>query len=95
MGLVFYVFKYRKDVVMNNLLIAFPEKTEKERKQIAKKFYHNLLIHFIETIKFISISKKQIQKRSTGEFELLNKLIDKGKNVHIMAGHQFNWEYAN
>jgi len=94
-ALVFYVFKYRKDVVMNNLLIAFPEKTEKERIQIAKKFYHNFLDAFIESIKFITISTRQILKRSTGEFEVINKLTDKGYNVHIMAGHQFNWEFGN
>jgi KDO2-lipid IV(A) lauroyltransferase len=93
--LVFYVFKYRKDVVMSNLLIAFPEKAEKERIQIAREFYHNLLDTFIESIKFISISKKQILKRSTGDFEMINKLSDEGKNVHIMAGHQFNWEFGN
>lgn len=80
---------------MANLLIAFPEKTEKERKRIAKDFYHNLIDTFIESVKFISISKKQIQKRSTGELDILNGLIDKGYSVNMMAGHQFNWEYAN
>lgn len=94
-ALIFYVFKYRRDVVMNNLAIAFPEKKEQERKLIAKQFYHNLIDTFIESIKFISISKKEIQKRSSGEFELINRFIDKGSNVHLMAGHQFNWEYAN
>ncbi|MDZ4794580.1 MAG: lipid A biosynthesis acyltransferase [Bacteroidota bacterium] len=94
-GLVFYFFKYRRDVVLKNLLIAFPEKTEKERRQIAKQFYHNFIDTFIESIKFISISKKQIQKRSTSNFEIINQLIAKGYNVHLMAGHQFNWEFGN
>lgn len=80
---------------MNNLSIAFPEKSEKERRQIAKKFYHNFIDAFIESIKFISISKKQILKRSTCEFDLINELSAKGYNVHIMAGHQFNWEFGN
>lgn len=94
-GIVFYIFKYRRNIVMSNLAIAFPGKTEKERLQIAKKFYHNLIDTFLESIKFISITKKGIQKRATGEFELINQLTDKGYNVHIMAGHQFNWEFAN
>jgi len=38
---------YRKEVVMNNLLIAFPEKTKTERIQIAKQFYHNFIDSFI------------------------------------------------
>ncbi|MBK9660834.1 MAG: hypothetical protein IPO68_13220 [Chitinophagaceae bacterium] len=36
-GLMFYVFKYRKEVVLSNLAIAFPEKSEQERRAIAKK----------------------------------------------------------
>ena len=62
-GLIFYVFKYRRDVVMKNLLIAFPGMTEKERYKVAKQFYHNLIDTFIESLKFISITKRQILKR--------------------------------
>ena len=94
-GLMFYVFKYRKEVVLSNLAIAFPEKSEQERRDIAKKFYHNFLDAFVESIKFISISKLQIQKRSTCDFDLINQLSAKGYDVHIMAGHQFNWEFGN
>ncbi|MFM2336960.1 MAG: hypothetical protein RL115_153 [Bacteroidota bacterium] len=94
-GIVFYVFKYRRDVVFKNLAIAFPEKTVEERYKIAKQFYHNLIDTFIETIKFITISKKQILQRSSADFTVINELLSKGHNVHIMAGHQFNWEYGN
>ena len=76
-GLMFYVFKYRKEVVLSNLAIAFPEKSEQERRDIAKKFYHNFLDAFVESIKFISISKLQIQKRSTCDFDLINQLSAK------------------
>lgn len=89
------VFKYRREVVLNNLKIAFPEKTEVEIKAIAKQFYTYFTDTFIESLKFISISKKQVLKRSTGSFEVINEMIDKGYNINLMAGHQFNWEYAN
>src|SRR3954462_4297106 len=72
--LVYYVIKYRRAVVMNNLQIAFPEKTEEQRVKIAKEFYHNFLDTFIETIKFLSISDKEFSKRLTGNFELLTGL---------------------
>jgi Kdo2-lipid IVA lauroyltransferase/acyltransferase len=94
-GIAFYILKYRRDVVMSNLRGAFPEKTDAERLQIAKQFYHNFIDTMMESIKFISISRKQIEKRSTGEFELLHQLIAGGKNINLMAGHQFNWEFAN
>jgi Kdo2-lipid IVA lauroyltransferase/acyltransferase len=93
--LLFHVIKYRKDIVLNNLKIAFPEKTEAERIKICKKFYLYFTDALIESLKFISISKKQLIKRSTGSFDVINELIDKGYNINLMAGHQFNWEYAN
>ena len=36
--LIYYVFRYRKNVVLENLRLAFPEKSEAERKKISKKF---------------------------------------------------------
>lgn len=93
--LLFYVIKYRREVVLKNLAIAFPEKTEAERLKIAKQFYHNLIDTFIESLKFITLSKKAALKRSSADFTILHELINKGYNIHLMACHQFNWEYAN
>lgn len=94
-GLMYYVLKYRRDVVMNNLKIAFPEKTEQERVRIAKKFYHNLVDTFIETIKLISASSKFFQKRCIGNWEVINALKTGGRSVQLHLGHNFNWEWGN
>ena len=90
-----HVIKYRVDVVHQNLIIAFPNKTEKERKQIAYDFYQQFTDSFIETIKLLSISDKTFQKRFTSNVEVLNNLYPTGQSVQIMAGHFFNWEFAN
>jgi len=94
-GLFFYVFRYRRDIVMNNLLIAFPEKTEKERKAIAKKFYHNLIDMFVETIKMITVSDAFLEKRVTGNLGMIDKFYPSGKRVQVHVGHNFNWEWGN
>ncbi len=94
-GLVFYVFKYRRNIVMGNLRMAFPEKSEKERKAIAKKFYKNLMDMFIETIKMISASDKFIGKRTTANWEVMNAFYSSGKSVQVHLGHNFNWEWGN
>ncbi|HZI52641.1 MAG TPA: lipid A biosynthesis acyltransferase [Chitinophagaceae bacterium] len=94
-GLAFYIIKYRRDVVMNNLRIAFPEKTEKERKVIAKKFYHNLIDMFVETIKMISVSERVLEKRFTANWDLVNNIYPTGKSVQVHVGHNFNWEWGN
>jgi KDO2-lipid IV(A) lauroyltransferase len=93
--LVYHVFRYRKEVVLNNLAIAFPEKTEKERKQIARRFYRNLIDTFIETIKMITVSPRFIEKRFTGNWEALGAFQSTGRPVQIHLGHNFNWEWGN
>ena len=93
--LLYYVIGYRRQVVKSNLLLAFPEKTEKERVAIAKEFYHNFLDTFIESLKFLSLSDKEFSKRLTGNFELLTDLYATGQNVQLQSGHFFNWEYMN
>ena len=94
-GLVFYILKYRKKVVLANLQIAFPEKSEKERIRIARKFYHNLVDTFVETIKMMTVSEKFLEKRCSADFEVVNQLKVKGRPVQIHIGHNFNWEWAN
>lgn len=93
--LVYYGFGYRKAIVMKNLSIAFPDKTEAERVRIAKDFYHNFIDMIFETIKMFSISNKELQKRFSANYEVLNDLYDSGQNVQLECGHFFNWEIVN
>lgn len=80
---------------MKNLSIAFPEKTEKERRRIAKDFYHNFLDSFIEMIKLVAIDESELRRRVTGNVEVINGLVGKVPNVSIVSAHFFNWEFAN
>jgi KDO2-lipid IV(A) lauroyltransferase len=93
--IIYYVIGYRKEVVMNNLAIAFPNKSEKEKTIIAKKFYRNFTDNFIETLKLLSCSNKFINKHFKGDFSVFNNLYEKGKKCQVHLGHNFNWELAN
>ncbi|MEI9933866.1 MAG: lysophospholipid acyltransferase family protein [Ferruginibacter sp.] len=86
------VFSYRHDVVMSNLEHAFPEKSSEERKKIAAKFYHNFTDNWIETIKLLSISKREMNKKITGNYEVFYELHKTGKAVQVNLAHFFNWE---
>lgn len=79
-------------MVINNLRHALPEISEKERKKIASKFYRNFIDNWIETIKLISISRKSLHKRISGNFEIFNRLHASGKSAQLSLGHIFNWE---
>ncbi len=93
--LLYYIIRYRRKVVKSNLFIAFPEKTEAERKKTEREFYTNFTDNWIEFVKLFSISKKELNKRFTGDYKLLNELHFAGHNVQVNLGHYFNWEYAN
>lgn len=94
-GLLYYVIGYRKKVVRENLALVFPEKSEKERRQIEKKFYHHMCDMFMEMIKTMGISKKEIQKRFTvTNMALLNELEEKGINTMLMLPHYASWEWV-
>ena len=93
--IIYRLFGYRKKVVMSNLKTAFPERSESERIKIANEMYHQLIDTFLETIKLISISKEELNKRFVCNYEVVNDLFESGQNVQLHGGHFFNWEYVN
>ena len=72
--LLYYVIRYRKAVVLHNLTIAFPQKSEAEKIKIAKQFYKNFCDTFIETIKFMSAGRRFFQKRFTGNYQAIEDI---------------------
>lgn len=91
--LVYKVFGYRKKVVFENLHNAFPEKSEKEIKEIARKFYHHFCDLLVETVKLWNLPKKNALKRIRWvNIDLIREYYDKGKSLLIVCGHYGNWE---
>jgi len=92
--LIFYVIRYRKKVVYNNLRNSFPEKSEKEIIIIAKSFYRHLCDLFIESVKVINLSKEQLDKRVNYiNDEMLKDLYEREKDIALVSGHYGNWEW--
>ncbi len=86
---------YRQKTVRNNLMLAFPEKTVQERKRIEKEFYHHLCDLFLEMIKTISITKKQLLERMTyTNIELVQNYESQGKSVIVLLGHYASYEWT-
>jgi len=92
---IYYIFKYRRAVVRENLVNSFPTKTLTQIKSIEKKYYQNLLRIFYESIYSYGFTKPDWQKRITIENpELLTNILDNGTPVILMSGHFNNWEWA-
>ena len=93
--LMFYVIGYRKKVVLDNMRNSFPEKSEDEIKQIAKRFYARFADFMVETLKGITISEASLRKRvHFKNASMLNKYVEQQQSVVFLVSHQFNWEWA-
>lgn len=89
-----YVIGYRRKVIYHNIKNSFPEKSDKEIKEIQKKFYKNFSDYLVETLKTLSISIEELNKRHRfTNIKLFRKYELEGRNVMMMAGHIFNWEW--
>ncbi len=85
---------YRTQIVRNNLKTSFPEKTDEELKTIEQRFYHCLCDYFVETVKTMSMSEKQMRKRMVFKHtELVDECVDEGQSCAVYLGHLFNWEW--
>ncbi len=94
--LLYYVTGYRKKVVNDNLARAFPEKTDEERKRIAKSFYRNFVDNFIETLKLFSAGEAFIKKHFVVDNpDMYEQFYRQGRKCQLHLGHTFNWELAN
>lgn len=90
------VVKYRRKVVRRNLTASFPDKNEKEIRQIEKKFYKFLCDYFVETVKLASMSPKKMRRHLKVEnIEEINEAVRKGQSVSLYLGHYCNWEWVS
>lgn len=88
--------KYRRKVVHDNLATSFPDKNEREIRDIERKFYHFLTDYAFETIKLLSISKTNMKKRMVIEnAEMVNDAVARGQSVVLYLGHYCNWEWVS
>jgi KDO2-lipid IV(A) lauroyltransferase len=91
--IIYYLIGYRKKIVYQNLGNAFPDKSQSEIHQIARKFYRHLCDLIVESVKLFSISKEEVIARfKFVNPEVLDAFYDQHKSIIIVAGHYNNWE---
>lgn len=88
------IIPYRKKVIDHNLFLAFPERTNKERKQIRNNFYRFFTDLLVESIKNLTISEKELAARfQLANSEIIEQIDTLNKPVLLVAGHYNNWEW--
>lgn len=94
--LLYYIIRYRRGVVRKNLVTAFPEKSIDDIKTIERKFYHWFCDYFLEAIKLLSISDKELRCRFTIiNSEEVEQCFQEGQDVAAILGHYCNWEWLS
>ncbi len=94
--LIRYLIKYRKKVVLSNLTNSFPEKTNKEIRMIAHKFYRHLCDLLVEGLKAYSMRRRTLEKHIVFKnLALFDRYYREGKSVIIVGMHYNNWEWCS
>ncbi len=94
--ILYYLVGYRKKVVRTNLEKSFPEKTKGERQRIEHRFYRYFCDLFVETIKLMHMSPRQMNKRMKYiNGEIIAEQYARGKSVMLMTSHYGNWEWTS
>jgi len=90
--LLYHVLKYRKKVVLKNLKGSLPESVD--LRKTARKFYRFLSDVVMESVKSLTIRKKNLLKRITCDNpEVMENFAKEKRSVIFMSGHYCNWEY--
>jgi KDO2-lipid IV(A) lauroyltransferase len=92
----FDVFGFRKKIVLNNLHIAFPEWTDKERYRVGRESVYQLGYNFGEFFFIPSLSKAWVDKNVIFEgWENVEKAHSAGKGMFFLTLHLGNGDLAS
>ena len=91
LGAIVGFFAWRRNRTgLFNLKVAFPEKTEKERKKILREMWR----HFGSLIADLPHNRQVLQQASFEGAEYLRKAYAAGKGGFVCSAHIGNWELS-
>ena len=92
--IIYKILGYRKKVVKDNLRLVFPKHSFSQLNKIEKAFYIHLCDIFLEIIKSLGMSKKEMIKRfKIKNIEVLKKFEKNNRSIFLICGHYGSWEW--
>lgn len=89
-----YGVHYRRKVVRTNLRNSFPEKEERELREIERKFYHYLCDYMLEEVKTLRISFDELTRRMLYENkEQFLEMVERHGGIVLLIPHYANFEW--
>ncbi len=93
LGALLFALGVRRRVVLENLRLAFPEKTEAERRRIARRTYRNIGEMAFDFLRVPFIARDELARIFVYEgWENLEKAKARGLGVVACTGHFGNFE---
>ncbi|MDB6060685.1 MAG: lipid biosynthesis (KDO)2-(lauroyl)-lipid acyltransferase [Verrucomicrobiaceae bacterium] len=95
-ALLYYVARYRRAVVRDNLANALPELTDAQRLTIEKGVYRHLCDLGVELLASRTLPREVFRERITLENpELLDEFKNQQQSILFLTCHQGNWEWLS
>ena len=92
--IIYSMVGYRVRLVRKNLADSFPEKSERECREIEKAFYHWFCDYLVETVKLLTISREELRRRMVFKgTEIVDEIVASGQSCAVFLGHYCNWEW--
>jgi KDO2-lipid IV(A) lauroyltransferase len=87
-GWLLFALRIRRRVVMQNLALAFPEKSEADRRDIARATYRNLGRMIPEFLRTPAMTKEELEQILVYDgFEILEQARAEGKGLIACTAH--------
>jgi KDO2-lipid IV(A) lauroyltransferase len=92
--IVFYFVPFRKQLVLTNISLSFPEKSKKEINKIAKNTYKTFIRVFIDMFFISRMPDENIERMLVYDKDMIEKALSKGKGLVLLSAHFGNWELS-
>jgi len=88
-----YALGIRRRVTLDNLAAALPERTDAERKAIARGAYANMARTVVDSLRSIGDSREELRTRvEVDDFTLVERLLSRGQGLLCATAHLGSWE---
>jgi KDO2-lipid IV(A) lauroyltransferase len=89
----YYVMQTRRNIALENLQFAFPEKSQRQRKKIAKGAFKNYGITIVEMLWFPKLDESLLHHFvKIKNLDIMLERYKRGKGMVMLSGHFGNWE---
>ncbi len=92
----FSLLRIRRNVMLQNLAIAFPEKSSKERRRIAFRSYEHFSWLILEFMRMHRLTPEELVRRIDfpQEAEFIKQFAQSNRGMILVSGHFGNWEWV-